>query len=561
MAMNDAELRQIPGGSWQNGQWYSDSSVPNPAKNIKKGGKSYHLAYITDEEARILDKDSKGSYFSAQEGKKGKTSGKEIQGNAPMEWVSEPSHAKSRLVYIDDKGASQLKKLDIHGSGVDKKDHFGPMDIPSYQGDGGGGTGGFGGGGNSGGFGFGGGDSGDGGGYGFGGMSVGPGQSGMSGFGGNLGGTGSFGGVSPGAAGAAAGAAGFGGFGGAGFGGNGWGGLAGTTSNLGLGDMGPTSYGLDGMFGYGLSADGNLGMMGGENAYGLSSYSPPAFSAQSSEPASLGESFVADPEREEHEKKKMLKSVIGPVAAAVVPGPLGSLAANSTATALGLQSQDQMGKNMFGNIAGMVGTTLGGPLGGVVGAALGRSVGPATGARGEAGNSGFLSNVDWGGVGAGLAGLYSANKAADAYKAAQQNSMGSVQQQLSDMFGPNSAYAQQLRQELERRDAASGRRSQYGPREVELQARLAEMSSRAAPGMIGAATNQQQAAFQAAQAKQAQKNAQLNNLIQLGRATGAFDAIGRGVSSAAQNLGDMFGGGNQWGSGSDFGNQDLGLNF
>ena len=56
-------------------------------------------------------------------------------------------------------------------------------------------------------------------------------------------------------------------------------------------------------------------------------------------------------------------------------------------------------------------------------------------------------------------------------------------QQISNLtagqanFGPDSPYAQQLRQQLERRDAQMGRRSQYGPREVELQAKLAEVNA------------------------------------------------------------------------------------
>lgn len=54
---------------------------------------------------------------------------------------------------------------------------------------------------------------------------------------------------------------------------------------------------------------------------------------------------------------------------------------------------------------------------------------------------------------------------------------------LRDMYGPNSAYSQQLQKQLTRQDAASGRRSQYGSRNVELQARLAELNSRNAPQM------------------------------------------------------------------------------
>ena len=56
---------------------------------------------------------------------------------------------------------------------------------------------------------------------------------------------------------------------------------------------------------------------------------------------------------------------------------------------------------------------------------------------------------------------------------------------LQSLYGQNSPYSQMLRQQLERRDAAGGRRSQYGPREVELQAKLAEMNSRNAPTLAG----------------------------------------------------------------------------
>jgi len=52
---------------------------------------------------------------------------------------------------------------------------------------------------------------------------------------------------------------------------------------------------------------------------------------------------------------------------------------------------------------------------------------------------------------------------------------------LRDMYGPNSAYSQQLQKQLTRQDAQAGRRSQYGSRNVELQARLADLNSRNAP--------------------------------------------------------------------------------
>lgn len=54
-----------------------------------------------------------------------------------------------------------------------------------------------------------------------------------------------------------------------------------------------------------------------------------------------------------------------------------------------------------------------------------------------------------------------------------QDSLGA----LKDIYSPNSAYAQQMKQQLERSDAAGGRRSQYGERGVELAAKLAGLQS------------------------------------------------------------------------------------
>ena len=76
----------------------------------------------------------------------------------------------------------------------------------------------------------------------------------------------------------------------------------------------------------------------------------------------------------------------------------------------------------------------------------------------------------------GLMALYGYNRANKAYKEQMSS--------LSSMFGQNSAYAQQMRQGLERRDAAAGRRSQYGPREVELQAALARNAAGLQPAMM-----------------------------------------------------------------------------
>jgi hypothetical protein len=78
-----------------------------------------------------------------------------------------------------------------------------------------------------------------------------------------------------------------------------------------------------------------------------------------------------------------------------------------------------------------------------------------------------------------VSGMNTINSLAGLYSAYQQNQdYGNLAGNLMSMYGDDSAYAKQLRKELQRRDAASGRRSQYGPRSVELQARLAELNSR-----------------------------------------------------------------------------------
>lgn len=68
---------------------------------------------------------------------------------------------------------------------------------------------------------------------------------------------------------------------------------------------------------------------------------------------------------------------------------------------------------------------------------------------------------------------------------------GQLANNLSSLYSPNSPYAQQLQQTLMRSDAASGRRSQVGPRSVELQARLADLNSRNAPELARLYASQQ----------------------------------------------------------------------
>jgi hypothetical protein len=101
--------------------------------------------------------------------------------------------------------------------------------------------------------------------------------------------------------------------------------------------------------------------------------------------------------------------------------------------------------------------------------------GYGTSTTGQTGTGGSMFDQAMGLAG-GLGGLYSMYR---------QNSDNSTYMNgLSGMYGQGSPYATALRQQLSRRDAASGRRSQYGPREVELQAKLAQMQAGLAPSMM-----------------------------------------------------------------------------
>lgn len=136
-----------------------------------------------------------------------------------------------------------------------------------------------------------------------------------------------------------------------------------------------------------------------------------------------------------------------------------------------------------------------------------------------------------------LMGLYSAYQ--------QRKKMADLRGGLQNMFSPDSAYAQQMGQQLARRDAAAGRRSQYGPRSVELQARLAELNSRNAPTIQNLIGGETQA-----------RDRGLANILRFGQQSGANASMG----SWLQNMMSQYGNGG-WGSGNQFGNQDLGQNF
>lgn len=106
-----------------------------------------------------------------------------------------------------------------------------------------------------------------------------------------------------------------------------------------------------------------------------------------------------------------------------------------------------------------------------------------------------------------------------------QDSIKQLYNQLSSQFGPDSAYAKQMRQQLDRRDAAAGRRSQYGPREVELQAKLAENQSRQATTLAGLLKD-----------SNAGLTSQLQGAIGLGNETGLNNLFGNAVSGVGSGI-------------------------
>lgn len=344
-----------------------------------------------------------------------------------------------------------------------------------------------------------------------GGYGLGGGLSGGTGFGMGLGGGSSSGGL------------------GGGFGGTDGLGLSGSGFGVGTGDG----------FGYGFGDSSNMGFgsMGFGGDVGLSSMFADTAPMNVQTPESEFVDVMTPEERARRMMAQQATGLVGKVASAAL-GPMAGIASNLAGSALGTQTGEQAAANNMQGIAGMAGMALGGPLGGLVGGLLGRmgTAGGVTGpAQASSDNQGNQRSA-LGEIAGTLGSLYMNSRGARDAERAQSGITQGVNQQLQDMFGPNSAYAQQLRQQLARQDAASGRRSQYGPREVELQARLAALQAQAAPGLMNAATNQQQAALQAANARR-QRQAQMLNVLDRGASRfGLYDR-------AAAGLGGLFGGG------------------
>lgn len=130
---------------------------------------------------------------------------------------------------------------------------------------------------------------------------------------------------------------------------------------------------------------------------------------------------------------------------------------------------------------------------------------------------------------------------------------GRVERQLANMFSTEGATGQQLRQELARKDAAAGRRSQYGPREVQLLAELTRLRAQAEPNYmnaeIGRANALNQAGYQnAALQRQGIYNAMQQRINALNLPDNSnylealFGAQNQGVKDTNQLLNSIMGG-------------------
>lgn len=111
----------------------------------------------------------------------------------------------------------------------------------------------------------------------------------------------------------------------------------------------------------------------------------------------------------------------------------------------------------------------------------------------------------------------------------QNKAIKSQQQQLKDLFSPNSAYSKEMHQQLERKDAAAGRRSQYGPREAQLAAMLTQQNAQMQPYM-----------GQLDQMRSNSRNQLLRDLMIYGNRSGATEWLGNQMGQGLQSLQGMF---------------------
>lgn len=127
-----------------------------------------------------------------------------------------------------------------------------------------------------------------------------------------------------------------------------------------------------------------------------------------------------------------------------------------------------------------------------------------------------------------------------------QGNIDTMTANLNSLSDPNSAYMQQARQAIERKDAAAGRNSQWGDRETQLAAALAQQVAQYSPGLQNSITgarnqinqnNQGLASLYSTANQPADRNtlAQIAALQQQLQNVNAQNTTGRGAANAATN--------------------------
>lgn len=308
-----------------------------------------------------------------------------------------------------------------------------------------------------------------------------------------------------------------------------------------LGSMDSTSFGMDNMASFTANPASETGSWGDASvgAFGPVDYTVDNIYAMTTDPSTgkgwgaYGDYGNASPSVSVMEslfgKKGFFNTPFGKALTTIAPMVNPNLAPVAKGIGLVNSSINKGGAATFGSFAGgILGSALGGPFGGMVGSNLGSQLANSI----DTGYTGGMASQDANNAGGGnldnlvgLAGsLYQNNKDRKGIKGQIGN--------LENMYGPNSPYAQQMRQGLERRDAAAGRRSQYGPREVELQAALANAYSRNAPTL--ASLYQQDAA---------RRNRNLQMLGYGYQQLGGLKGLANTANSIYNGLGSLFNGG------------------
>lgn len=126
-------------------QWYGNRRfVDLPRKWYYAVGQVATLAYISEIESELLKSQTADEtqgpqgivFYGVATNPNVNENNGELVSYAPLYWFSSLDHPLARLTYLTDAQIRTLEAADLHNSNIAEEHHFGPYDIPSYQGDG-----------------------------------------------------------------------------------------------------------------------------------------------------------------------------------------------------------------------------------------------------------------------------------------------------------------------------------------------------------------------------------------------------------------------------------------